>query len=252
MYFISLRRATWLAAVCLLLASPAVGHAKVPAEAREGVKLYKDSSYTKAADAFRQATIAAPDDPRWRYGLGLSEAQSGDFESAAGNLEASANGAKPKVAADAYYNAGNVYLATKDYGKAIKSYREALLRHPEDADAKHNLELALRQLMQQQQQQQNQQQPDSSQQNQQDSTQNQQQKQNQSQNQQDSTQNQQQQPDSTQQQSDSLQNANAQPDSTMSREQAERILKALADEEAKLRDKAKHMHTLPAPGGKDW
>ena len=39
---------------------------------------------------------------------------------------------------------------------------------------------------------------------------------------------------------------------TLSREQAERILRALADEEARLRDQARRIQAIPAPGGKDW
>lgn len=229
--------------------------ADVPQEAREGTKQYKQEDYDKAAESFRQAVIAAPSDDRWRYGLGLSQAKSGDLESAAGTFESAANAKDPKVAADALYNEGNVHLAQKNYAEAVKSYRRSLLKQPQDPDAKRNLEIAMAKLLEQQQQQQQNQSSDSTGQQQQDQNQKgdqQKDKDKQQQNNPDSSQSQQQQPDSTQQaQQDSLQNAQ-QPDSTMTREQAERILQSLADKEAKLREQAHRVIAAPAPGGKDW
>jgi len=228
--------------------------ADVPAEARRGTELYRDSSYQEAADAFRQATIASPDDPRWRYDLGLSEAQGRNFESALNNLTTTAQKAEPKIAGAAHYNAGNVHYAMGDYAAAAESYRQALMRRHDDVDAKRNLELTLRQLLQQQQQK-----PDSSAEDKEkkkdkedeEKSQNQQKEQSQDSDKQDR-----QQPDAKgnpdENQTDSLQNQEPRPDSSVTREQAERILKALADEEAHLRDLAKGMKVLPAPGGKDW
>ena len=48
---------------------PGEAVADVPDAARRGADLYHDSNYVEAVDAFRQATIEAPDDPRWRYNL---------------------------------------------------------------------------------------------------------------------------------------------------------------------------------------
>jgi hypothetical protein len=245
-------RALVLALAALACAfPPQMAHSAVPDEARTGAELYKDSAYKEAAEAFRQATITEPNDIRWRYDLGVSEAKSEDFENALGNLEASSRASDPRIAADAHYNAGNVHYANGDFMNAAKSYRASLLRRPTDPDAKRNLELALQQLLKQQQQQgdSSQQQKGQSQKNQQDQKGGQQGS--------DSTQQEQQQQvgnqDSTRNESgDSLQNAPDLPDSVISREQAERILKALADDEAKLRDQARRMRVLPAPGGKDW
>ena len=236
-------------AVCIGL--PCLTRAGVPDEARTGAQLYKDNAYGEAAEAFRQATITEPNDIRWRYNLGVSEAKSGDLENALSNLDASANAPDQRISADAHYNAGNVHYANGDFMNAAKAYRQSLLRRPNDADAKRNLELALQQLQKQQQQQ-----GDSGQQ-QQGQPQNNQQDQKGNQQGSDSTQQEQQQQvgqqDSTQNESgDSLQNTPDLPDSVISREQAERILKALADDEARLRDQARRMRVLPAPGGKDW
>ena len=45
-----------------------------------------------------------------------------------------------------YYNLGNTLYQTQQWGPAIDAYKEALRLNPTDQDAKHNLELALRQL----------------------------------------------------------------------------------------------------------
>ena len=37
---------------------------------------------------------------------------------------------------------GNIYFDQADYAEAVNAYRETLLREPDDADARHNLELA--------------------------------------------------------------------------------------------------------------
>lgn len=236
--------------------------ADVPAEARRGAELFKDSAYAEAAEAFRKATIASPDDARWRYDLGLSEALAQEYEEAVNNLQTTAKLATPDLASAALYNAGNVHMATGDFAQAARSFREALLKDPGDREAKHNLELALRELARAQQR------PDSSGQGQ-DSTQNQKQDQDsnsesdQNQKPEDSSE----QPDSTGQQKpqpieenaadstgqDSPEpNENPSVDSTLSREQAERILRALASEEARLRNQARKTLAVPAPGGKDW
>ena len=249
-----------LALLALSLAGPSrTARAEVPAEARKGAALFAESSYTEAAEAFRQATIAAPDDARWRYDLGLSEALDEKYEEALNNLSATSRLATPEVAAAALYNVGNVQMANGKFAEAARAYREALMRNPRDLEAKHNLELALRELQKPQDSSQNQPggENDSTKQDQ-EQKQDQQQQKDQEQKQQDSPEDQKQKEN---QQGEPEQDSTGQPpkpkpgdqaDSTLSREQAERILRALADEEARLRSQAKKTNALPAPGGKDW
>ncbi len=65
---------------------------------------------------------------------------------------------RPTLAPAAWYNLGNARLGGADARGAIDAYREALLRRPDFAAAKHNLELALRELERQRQEQEKQQQ----------------------------------------------------------------------------------------------
>jgi len=49
-----------------------------------------------------------------------------------------------------YYNMGNTFYRMDDMNRAIESYVRALLEDPQDHDAKHNLEMALNAVQQQQ------------------------------------------------------------------------------------------------------
>lgn len=71
---------------------------------------------------------------------GNSSYQEGDFDSAVDfYLSAIQNGADNGYV---YYNLGNAYYRGKHLGKAIASYRKALLELPRNADLNHNLTMA--------------------------------------------------------------------------------------------------------------
>lgn len=245
---------TLLVLAGMIGADPA--RADVPAKAREGAALYSDSSYSEAADAFRSATIAAPEDARWRYDLGLSEAQAEDYESALNNLQATVGLAAPELANQARFNVGNIHYAMENFGEAAKSYRNTLLRDPADSDAKRNLELAMRRLAEQEpsdeksDEESEEGDENEDKEKQQDDQESDQEK-DRSDEEQDESEGDQDQQDQDPQDEEQPQ-PDPQSDSTLTREQAERILRALAAEEAKLRDKARNLQMLPAPAGKDW
>jgi tetratricopeptide (TPR) repeat protein len=56
----------------------------------------------------------------------------------------------------AYHNEGNSYIAKKDYGKAVESYKNALRLNPEAEDTRYNLAYARKMIQKQQQQEQQQ------------------------------------------------------------------------------------------------
>jgi Ca-activated chloride channel homolog len=149
---------------------------------------------------------------------------------------------------ETFYNMGNAFFEAQKYDTAISAYIESLKRNPGDAESKYNLELARRMLKQQQQQQQQQQQDQQNQKDQQ--QQQQQQDQQQDQNKQDQKQEQQPQPDDQQQQQQQQQ---AQLDKQMSKEDAERLLNALLqDEQNALRDAKKVKVAVRPKREKDW
>ena len=96
------------------------------------------------------------DDPGWR---GASQFNAGNFKAAIDEFKGSAN-------ASAGYNRGVSEVMAGDYLSAVESFQSVLEQQPGNADAAHNLAIALELLKQQEQQQpdnDNQNQPDSDQ-----------------------------------------------------------------------------------------
>jgi tetratricopeptide (TPR) repeat protein len=101
---------------------------------------------TQAADT---AHRLAPDDPRTGFNAGTEQLEAGRSRDAAKLLEPAAKALDkeaPELAPAAWYNLGGAQLKAGDAAAAVKAYRQALLRNPDDADAKWNLELALKDL----------------------------------------------------------------------------------------------------------
>ena len=148
----------------------------------------------------------------------------------------------------AVYNQGNTAAEKKEWEKAMKAYRDALKLNPNDLDAKHNYELAVKQQQDQEQNQDQQQQDQNQDQNQDQQQQQQQQQQNQDQNQ-DQQQNQQNQ---DQQQQQQQQQPQFDPGS-MTKDQARDILNALESQEKDLlKDLKKQKAPSSYRNAKDW
>jgi Ca-activated chloride channel family protein len=169
------------------------------------------------------------------------------------------------------YNRGNTLLKLGKIDDAIESYLQSLQYSPDDADARYNLELALRQRKQQQKQKQKQQQQkdqkndEQKQDSQDDKSQSQQGKNNSSQDQQQdqkqkrNDQNTPQEPDSTQMAKQSpADSTQGQPKSSnasiqLTQEDALRILKLLEEQEKELqKEKRKAAFKRVSRNGKDW
>jgi hypothetical protein len=139
----------------------------------------------------------------------------------------------------AYHNEGNSYIAKKDYGKAVESYKNALRLNPEAEDTRYNLAYARKMIQKQQQQEQQQQ----NQQNQDQQQQQQQQQQNQDKNKEGDEKKDQQKGDQDEQKENEGNEKNEpkpgdkQGKEEISKEDAERILKALENAESDLQKK---------------
>ena len=129
-----------------------------------------------------------------------------------------------EIEADSYYNLGNTMMAQEKYAEAFEAYKNSLKINPNDEDARYNLEYARWKLIQQQQQQQQQQ--DQQQQDKEQEEKDQQQQQQNQQQQQD-----QQQQEENQEQQQQQQQQDQQQQQEMSKEDAERMLKALENQE---------------------
>lgn len=153
------RKWRFLAAACLV----AGGSVAVPTdhgfaqEGREeveaGNRLYEEGKYSEAHARYLEALAKAPGLPLARFNEGNALYQSQEFQRAMeAYMDALENG-DPAWRSRAWYNVGNALVRQQQPGAAAEAYKEALRLDPSDADAKHNLEMALMQLEQQQQQQ---------------------------------------------------------------------------------------------------
>jgi tetratricopeptide (TPR) repeat protein len=97
-------------------------------------------------NAYQAAQVAAPDAPEAYYNAASALAGTGRLQSAVAALEQALKTSDSDLTVKAYYNLGNVYFDLAQYDKAVEAYREALLRQPDDQDARHNYELALSRL----------------------------------------------------------------------------------------------------------
>lgn len=97
-----------------------------------------------AAKTAETALRLAPDDPLVQYGAGTARLNAGSARQAVPLLEKAAKSASPGMAPAAHYNLGNARLAAGDASGAVEAFKKVLRTEPGNLNAKHNLELALR------------------------------------------------------------------------------------------------------------
>jgi Ca-activated chloride channel family protein len=255
----------------VMLASPALAKKIDRGKVKAGNEYYGTGQYDKALYLYNQAlgdTVQLPKDPEGvLYNQGNALYMMEKYQEALERYQMSFS-EDTTLTGRMLYNRGNTLLKQGQLKEAIESYANSLRFLPDDGDARHNLEVALRMLEQQQQQQQQQQ--DGQDGDQQEEQENQEQQSGDQQQQQQDQQKDQQQGDQdhqeqNQQAADSTQANPASGDSTqsqpldpeqlqeLSKEDAMRILKALEEEEKKLqRERRKAAFKKVRKKGKDW
>jgi len=251
----SWRVAAWVAACFLALAIPAAHADQCAKYNNEGNRLAHEGRLDEALNQYLTARVERPDAPEVDYNIGNVLHQKGVYDTALAIYQSALGGLDGPLVPDTYYNMGNTLYRQGEFQSAIEAYKRALIANPDDQDAKFNLELAWEQMQadssqqQQQEKQDQEQQPDSTQQ-QQDQNQEQQADSTQQQQQegQDSPPDQSEQPPQEQAEQDQAQ---AQPQG-MTREDAERLLDALKQDELDLQKKRAQRLANPAPVARDW
>ena len=218
----------------------------------DGNKMYDQTKFSDAEVNYRKALEKNKESKQSVFNLGDALYKQGRFGEAAEQYASSASKTNdPDLRSKAYYNMGNALLKSQKIPESIGAYEQALKINPKDFDTKYNLEFAKALLQQQQQQKKeqnkqdkNQQQKDQKQ--QQKNKQDQQDKQKQDQQQNQSQQNQDQQQKAQQ---DQLQNPKK---GQISKQDAERILEALKNEEKDVQKKLHKKVPARVTIEKDW
>ena len=145
-----------LAAIAVLAAAaPAEARGQAGrAETREGNRLYEEGRFAEAHEKYLEALLEAPDSPVIRFNDGNALYRGEDYESALESFRAAVESGDPELASAAWYNLGNTLYRQGALPESLEAFKQALRADPADADAKHNLERVLEQMQEQQQQQQ--------------------------------------------------------------------------------------------------
>jgi Ca-activated chloride channel family protein len=140
--------------VTLSLLLPSLSHADSAASLNNrGNRLYGDKKYGEALKLYRDAQLEAPKSPQIHYNAGDALYQGQDFDQAIAAYDKALSLGIPDKGLEArtHYNLGNTYFKKDRFQEAVASYRRALALDPDDRDFKHNMELAMEKLRTQQQ-----------------------------------------------------------------------------------------------------
>ncbi len=207
---------------------------------REGNKQYKQKKYSDAELNYRKGMEKNDHSYEANYNLGSALYRQDKLEEAAKYYSGSTVLNKDKEAQqNAYYNLGNSLLKADKYQESVEAYKNALKLNPKDEQSRYNLSYALSKLRQQQQQQKDDKNKDNKDKNKQQQQKDQQQKENKDQQQ--------------KQQADNKQQQQQQQKPKISKEDAERMLQALKNDEKNLQKKlAKKFDASTGNPEKDW
>jgi Ca-activated chloride channel family protein len=190
------------AAGLLILLTSAAQAAGSESALRRGNRLYQKEDYHGALESYLKA--AKPGDPRPVFNAGDTLYRLEDYGAAAESFQALTSSAAPRdVRAAAGYNLGNSLMRQDKAAEAVDALRAAVTLDPSDAEARHNLALALKALRQPPKKQKNDGKKDKDKQDQKDSK----------------------------EPAPKTQNPQARPEDRLSREDAERILRAVKEKE---------------------
>ena len=139
------RHGTLVGAIALALSVMACG--PTPAQVNEsGHDPYLNGDYTAALDAYENAGEVATEVGEPLYNAGNALYRMEQYDESLGYYDESLRYARDGVRSRGLFNRGNAAYMMENYAEAAEAYIEVLRIDPDDLDAKHNLELALRQL----------------------------------------------------------------------------------------------------------
>ncbi|OFX29389.1 MAG: hypothetical protein A2X08_12220 [Bacteroidetes bacterium GWA2_32_17] len=198
---------------------------------REGNKYYNNKKFRESEVAYQKALKKDPKSYKAIFNLGDALYKQDKFDDATKQFTEMTSKVNDKEnSSKVYHNLGNSYLLQNKLDESINAYKNALRNNPKDMETKYNLAYA--QSMKKKQEQQQKQDNKNQQQNQQQQQQKQQDKQEKK--------------DNKEQQQ--------QPKDQMSKDDADRMLQALQDEEKNTQDKVKKIQAQQGNKKveKDW
>ena len=124
---------------------------------RQGVKAYEDGNYSEAEVQFRKAGDLNQESFEADFNTGTAMYGQEKYEETVKQYEGLVELSEdPKTRASVWHNIGNSYLEAGQYAPSIEAYQNSLRNNPVDNDTKYNLAYAKQKLEEQQQQEQDQ------------------------------------------------------------------------------------------------
>jgi tetratricopeptide (TPR) repeat protein len=199
----------------------------------EGVDYYNQKKFTDAEVNFKKGIEKASDSFEANFNLGDAYFKQKRYDESLKSFQSSLELAQDSILkAKTYHNIGNSLLKSEKIKESIEAYKNALKINPNDRETKYNLSYALSLLEKQQ---------------------NQKQQNKQNQNQQNKDQQDKQEQNKDQQKDQKQENQNQQPQQNkISKEEAERILEALKNNEKDLQKQLRKKKGVPIKTEKDW
>lgn len=118
---------------------------------REGNKQYTAGKFTDAETAYRKAINKNPKSVEAAFNIGNTLYKQGKFEDAAKQFSSINDSIGDKqILSKSFYNLGNAYFKANKLQESASAYKNALRNNPTDMDAKFNLSLVQHMLKQQQ------------------------------------------------------------------------------------------------------
>ena len=228
---------------------------------REGVKAYQEGDYSDAEVQFRKAQDINNESFVAEFNTGAALYGQEKYEETVKQFEPlTEKSSNPETLSKVWHNVGNSLLEAQQYEPSIEAFKNSLRLNPTDNDTKYNLAYAKMKLQEQQQQQQNQDQQNKDKQDQEQQNEDQQDQQDQEQqnedqqDQQDKEQQNEDQQDQEQQNEDQQDQEQKGKPQAISKEDAERMLNAIQQQEKDVKGKVdkKKAAVAKVKTEKDW
>jgi Ca-activated chloride channel family protein len=241
--------------ILMILSGSALFAQDAKTDIYNGNKLYDQKKFKEAELEYQKAAQKKKMPLESNFNMGDAMYKQKQFDGAAKNFNSIASSTTdPQIKAGAYHNLGNTMLENKKYDESIDAYKKALLNNPKDDATRYNLAYAQEMLKKQKQQNKN---------NQNNQNQNNQNNQNKNKNdkgnpdkknQDQNKQNQNQDPGKQDPNKQDQQKQQQQPKDGISKDDAQRMLNALNNQEQGTQDKLKNKKLKGAGTRvlKDW
>ena len=109
----------------------------------EGNQLYRSNDFEGAQKTYEEVLKTLPESEIGNYNLGNTYYQQQQYDNAIAAFQKAAElASSPESRAKSMHNLGNAYIAQKNYEAGIQAYKQALRDNPGSADTKYNLAYA--------------------------------------------------------------------------------------------------------------